>query len=106
MKLEKHIFICVNERTAQDPRGCCRVRGSEKIREWFKEEVKRRGLKGKVRANAAGCLDQCQHGPVVVIYPDAVWYHVESYQDVCEIMDEHIEKGKLVERLAISPDKL
>jgi len=100
-KFEKHIFICTNERKEGDPRGCCKARGSEKIREFFKDEVKRRGLKGKVRANAAGCLDHCEHGPVVVVYPDAVWYHVENEGDAREILDRHIEGGQVVDRLMI-----
>jgi (2Fe-2S) ferredoxin len=104
-KFEKHIFICVNERTPEDPRGCCKERGSEKIRELFKEEVARRGLKGKVRANAAGCLDHCEHGPTVVIYPDGVWYKVQTPEDVKEIMDEHIEGNRIVTRLAIYSHK-
>jgi (2Fe-2S) ferredoxin len=100
-KFEKHIFICTNERNADDPRGCCTARGSEKIREFFKNEVKRRGLKGKVRANAAGCLDHCEFGPTVVVYPEGVWYHVETEADAREILDRHIEKGEVVERLTI-----
>jgi len=104
-KFEKHIFICTNKRTPEDPRGCCMSRGSEKIREAFKEEVKRRGLKGKVRANAAGCLDHCEFGPTVVVYPEGVWYHVENLEDVKEIMDRHIEGDEIVQRLAIYPDK-
>lgn len=104
-KFEKHIFICTNDRTAEDPRGCCKARGSEKIREAFKAEVKRRGLKGRVRANAAGCLDHCEFGPTVVVYPEGVWYHVETEEDVREIMDDHIEGNRIVRRLAIYPDK-
>lgn len=104
-KFEKHIFICTNVRNADDPRGCCIARGSEKIREMFKEEVKKRGLKSKVRANAAGCLDHCEHGPTVVVYPEGVWYHVENESDVKEIMEEHILGGRIVTRLAIYPNK-
>ena len=104
-KFEKHIFICTNERTADDARGCCKARGSEKIRELFKDEVKRRGLKGKVRANAAGCLDHCERGPTVVIYPEGIWYSVHTPEDVKEIMDRHVEGGEVVTRLAIYPDK-
>ncbi len=100
-KFERHIFICTNERKPDDPRGCCTARGSGKIREFFKEEVKRRGLKDKVRANAAGCLDHCEFGPTVVVYPEGVWYHVENEADAREILDRHIEKGEVVERLAI-----
>jgi len=103
-KYKHHIFICTNERSAEDPRGCCKARGSEKIREFLKDEVKRRGLKGTVRANAAGCLDHCEFGPVVVVYPEGVWYRVPSIEDAREILDSHIEGGKIVERLAIYPE--
>jgi (2Fe-2S) ferredoxin len=98
---EKHIFICTNGRNPDDPRGCCSARGSEEIREFFKAELKRRGLKDKVRANAAGCLDNCASGPTVVIYPEGVWYRVPTTQDAKEILDRHVEKGEVVERLVI-----
>lgn len=91
----KHIFICTNERTTDNPRGCCKTRGAEKIRDWFKEEVKNRGL-SDVRANQSGCLDQCTAGPVVVVYPDAVWYTVKTQTDVLRIMDEHITNNQPV----------
>jgi len=100
---ERHIFICINERPTDHPRGCCSAKGSQALRDLFKEEVKKRGLKGKVRANAAGCLDCCEQGPTVVIYPEGVWYRVETPEDVREIFDSHIEAGKVVERLAIYP---
>ena len=96
---EKHLFICINERSPDDPRGSCIARGSKKIHEEFKAEVKKRGLKGRVRANKAGCLDQCANGPSVVVYPDNVWYTVRNTKDLNEIMDRHIEKGEIVERL-------
>ena len=99
----KHIFICTNERSPGHPRGCCLEKGSQKIRELFKEEVKRRGLQGQVRANAAGCLDGCEMGPTVVVYPDGVWDRVQTPEDVREIMDSHIEGGTVVQRLAIYP---
>ena len=98
---EKHIFICTNERESSDPRGCCHSKGSEEIREFFKEELKKRGLANKIRANTAGCLDFCAKGPTVVIYPDAVWYQVPTIEDAREIIDSHLEKGKKVERLLI-----
>jgi len=104
-KFKHHIFICTNERSSEDTRGCCRARGSERIRELFKAEVKRRGLKGEVRANAAGCLDHCEFGPAVVIYPEGIWYRVQNAEDVMEIMDRHIEAGEIVERLTIERSK-
>ncbi|HCU24563.1 MAG TPA: ferredoxin [Deltaproteobacteria bacterium] len=104
-QLKHHIFICTNERSAEDPRGCCRMRGSEVIRELFKAEVKRRNLKAEVRANAAGCLDRCAFGPAVVVYPEGIWYRVNNPEDVLEIMDRHIEGGEVVERLMMAPNK-
>lgn len=96
---KKHIFVCINERTPDDPRGCCSAKGSKQIHERFSSEVKRRGLKGIVRANKSGCLDHCAQGPSVVIYPEGVWYTVRTVDDANEIMDRHIEKGEMVERL-------
>ncbi len=98
---EKHIFICTFRREGNDTRGCCSAKDSEALRDFFKEEVQKRGWKGKIRANASGCLDHCAQGPTVVIYPEATWYRVPTLQDAKEILDEHIEKGKVVERLLI-----
>lgn len=94
-----HIFICLNQRPKGDPRGCCADQGSEVLHAFFKKEVERLGLRGIVRANKAGCLDHCEYGPSVVIYPEGVWYWVGTEQDVTEIMERHVIKGELVERL-------
>jgi (2Fe-2S) ferredoxin len=98
---EHHIFVCENRRPPGSQRGCCAEKGSEEIRKLFKKECAQRGLKGRVRANMAGCLDQCEHGVTVVIYPEAVWYGGVTAADVPEIMDRHIGKGEIVERLRI-----
>src|SRR6266545_2672459 len=100
-RFRHHIFICTNRRNPQDPRGCCNPDGSEKLRAKFKEEVARRGLKKTVRANAAGCLDQCEHGPTVVIYPEGVWYGRVQVEDVAEILERHVLGGRPVERLVL-----
>jgi (2Fe-2S) ferredoxin len=97
-----HLFICTNTRPAGHPRGCCNPDGSALLRERFKSEVKRRNLKGSVRANAAGCLDQCEHGPNVVVYPEGVWYGGVRLEDVDEIIESHLIGGKPVERLRIA----
>ncbi|MFO1518293.1 MAG: (2Fe-2S) ferredoxin domain-containing protein [bacterium] len=102
---EKHLFICTNRRDASDPRGCCASKGSEEIREFFKSELKKRGLKGRMRANAAGCLDQCAKGPTLVIYPEGTWYHVPTVEDARQILDEHLERGKVVDRLLLFEGK-
>ncbi len=102
----KHVFICTNERDSADERGCCSSRGSAELVECFKRKLHERGLKRVVRANKAGCLDQCAHGPVVVVYPDAVWYGRVSAEDVDRIIDEHILGAAPVESLRIAPDQL
>jgi (2Fe-2S) ferredoxin len=94
----RHVFVCLNERDPSDPRGCCKQRGSGEIFKTLKEGAARAGL-SDVRVNRAGCLDHCELGPSVVIYPEAVWYHVPSVEDAQEILQEHVIGGKVVERL-------
>lgn len=101
MRFRYHLFICENRRLESDPRSCCAAKGSPEIREAFKVELRRRGLKGQVRANTAGCLDACAHGPTVVVYPDGVWYGGVTVADVPEIVDSHLIRGRPVERLFI-----
>jgi (2Fe-2S) ferredoxin len=98
-----HVFCCLNERECGHPRGCCLEKGSSALRDYFKDAVKKKGLAGpgKVRVNAAGCLDRCELGPVVVIYPDEVWYHIETQQDVDEIIESHLLSGLPVARLRL-----
>ncbi len=96
-----HIFSCINKRSADDPKGSCAAKGAERLQELFKSEVKRRGLQAEIRANKAGCLDACEYGPVVVVYPEGVWYRMRTDADVLEVMDRHIGRGEVVERLVI-----
>jgi len=98
-RFERHIFVCTNQRPSDDPRGCCGAKGSEALRLLFKEELKKAGLKGRVRANSAGCLDLCAMGPTVVVYPEGVWYFIDTPEDVKEIVRCHILKGEIVDRL-------
>jgi (2Fe-2S) ferredoxin len=103
-KFEHHIFVCVNQRPAENPRGCCDPEGLGGLQLVFKKELAARGLKTSVRANRAGCLDQCEHGPTVVIYPEGVWYGRVKAEDVKEIIESHIVKGIPVARLAMSEE--
>jgi (2Fe-2S) ferredoxin len=96
-----HVFVCENRRPADDPRGSCGCKGSAAIRAALKDELKRRGLKGSIRANAAGCLDACAHGPTIVVYPEAVWYGGVRPEDVPEIVERHLVGGEPVKRLLI-----
>jgi (2Fe-2S) ferredoxin len=103
---QAHVFCCTNRRPAGHPRGCCAERGSEELRDYFKSRAKDLGLKG-VRVNMAGCLDRCEIGPTVVIYPEGVWYSVATKADIDEILDQHLVKGGRVARLMLRPtDKL
>ena len=97
----RHVFVCENRRPPDDPRGCCAGKGSEAIRQALKAELKRRGLKGTVRANAAGCLDACAHGPSLVVYPEGVWYGHVTVEDVPEIVERHLLGGQPVARLMV-----
>jgi (2Fe-2S) ferredoxin len=96
---ERHVFVCTNRREPGNPKGCCAEKNSEAIREIFKRELYARGMKGKIRANSAGCLDQCARGPAVVVYPEQVWYTVPTEADAIEIINEHLINGRVVERL-------
>ena len=105
-KFEKHILICTNKRPDGNPRGCCNPSGEADLHRAFKEKLRERGIPGdKVRANKAGCMEQCEVGPTVVVYPDAVWYGGVTPADVDEIIDSHILGGRPVERLII-PDSV
>lgn len=103
---ERHLFVCENERAEGHPRGCCASAGAAAVRTAMKDEISRRGLKGRVRANSAGCLNQCAMGVTVVVYPEQVWYAAVTVDDVAEIFDRHIERGEVVERLRIAPEVL
>jgi (2Fe-2S) ferredoxin len=101
---ERHIFICCNQREAGHPRGSCNPDAEDRLQKAFKKALAERGLNRRVRANKSGCLDQCEHGPTVVVYPDIVWYGFVSESDIDEILDSHIVGGTPVARLRL-PDE-
>jgi (2Fe-2S) ferredoxin len=105
-----HIFMCTNVRPAGHPRGSCSARaepagGVEKLRAYAREKAREFGIEG-IRCNAAGCLDRCEFGPNMVIYPEGVWYKYESTQDIDEILEVHVKNGGRVHRLMLQPDQL
>src|SRR5690242_1451081 len=97
---EAHVFCCVNERPEGHPRGCCKRKGSERLRNYLKARAKELGLDG-VRVNQALCLDRCELGPTMVIYPEQVWYTYRTIEDAEEILQKHLIKGERVERLML-----
>jgi (2Fe-2S) ferredoxin len=90
---ETHIFVCTNRREDGHPRGSCAEKGSEALRDYAKSRAKALKLKG-VRVNAAGCLDRCEHGPCMLIYPEGVWYRADSEQAVDDILAQHVRDGR------------
>jgi (2Fe-2S) ferredoxin len=98
-----HVFVCTNVRPDGHPRGCCSAKGSVKLRDYMKARAKDLGL-NDVRVNVAGCLDRCELGPNLVIYPEGVWYHVETTADLDEILQRHVIEGGRVGRLMLRPE--
>ena len=98
---QRHIFFCCNQR--KDGAACCNNHGASEIRDYAKSKIKELKLsgEGKIRVNSAGCLDRCDEGPVVVVYPEAVWYTYVDREDIDEIVHEHLQNGRIVERLKI-----
>ena len=97
----QHVFFCVNQR--EDGAMCCHNRGSQELRDYAKGRIKALKLNGagKIRINSAGCLDRCDEGPVMVVYPEAVWYSYTDEKDINEIIAEHLQNGRVVKRLQI-----
>lgn len=96
-----HVFFCTNQRT--DGRPCCQDHDAQAMRDYAKQRTKELGLsgKGEVRINNAGCLDRCDEGPVLVVYPEGVWYTYVDQADIDEIIEEHLGHGRVVERLKL-----
>lgn len=99
----RHIFCCENKRPDGHPRGCCKDKDATKLRNYLKARAKELGVDG-IRVNSAGCLDRCELGPTMVIYPEGVWYHYRSLEDAEEILQTHIVGGGRVDRLQLHPD--
>lgn len=102
---KRHIFFCLNER--KNSEACCAQHNAQAAFDHCKARVKALGLAGPgaVRVNKAGCLDRCAGGPVAVVYPEGVWYTYVDQSDIDEIVESHLEKGQVVERL-LTPEHL
>jgi (2Fe-2S) ferredoxin len=96
-----HVFFCTNLR--EDGSACCQRFDARAMRDYAKRRTKELGIAGRggVRINTAGCLDRCVEGPVIVVYPEEVWYSYIDQEDIDEIIDEHLVNGRVVERLKI-----
>lgn len=98
---ERHVFVCTSGEFCPLRDG-----NSKEIHKAFKELANKAGLKGKVRINNSGCLDQCGHGPMVVVYPEGVWYSHLRLNDIPLIVEEHLINGRPVAHLQYHPPKV
>lgn len=96
-----HVFVCCNRRPDGHKRGSCGARGSDNLRDYMKARAKELGLAG-VRVNMAGCLDRCEFGPTMVIYPEGIWYKIETTSDIDDILEIHLCQRGRVTRLMLT----
>lgn len=99
--LQRHVFVCINERAPDNPNGSCKHRGGVHVRDTLKLALSARGLSNVIRANNAGCLDQCERGVAIVVYPEQVWYGNVTAADISEIVEQHLVGGQPVARLML-----
>ena len=104
-RFEKHIFICENQRAEGHPKGCCLDKGSAELKNLFKKRLTELGLKDEIRTNTAGCLDACEFGAAIVVYPEQTWYGGVTKDDIEEIIQSHFINGVPVERLKIKDER-
>ena len=98
---DKHVFVCENKRDSGHPRECCSKKSKNDIKTLFKKELDNYAKKN-IRINSAGCLDFCEQGPTIVIYPEGVWYSiVNPDKDIPKIVKEHLIDGNVVKRCLI-----
>lgn len=100
-KPSRHIFICTSSRPTGQQKGMCLTKDGVNVMMKFMEEVEERDMGGDVFVTNTGCFGLCEKGPIVVVYPDNVWYKNVTMDDVGEIMDKHIEGGEPIARLLI-----
>lgn len=101
---QHHIFCCTNQRAAGHKRGCCADKNAEQLRNYMKRRVKELSI-SSTRVNGAGCLDRCELGPCIVIYPEGIWYAPKTTADIDEILTRHLLAGEIVTRLQLQPDQ-
>lgn len=99
---QRHVFFCTNLKTSG--KQCCATGDAEKLRDYAKQKLKKLGLHGAGlhRVNTSGCLGRCELGPVLVIYPEGAWYSYKTYNDIDEIIEKHLLKGEIVDRLRLT----
>ena len=106
LQRKRYLFVCINHRAEDDPKGCCALKNSEEVYRALKAEVATRGLgKFEVRVCTSSCLDQCATGVTVLVEPDHFFYGRVTVADVPEIVDGLVT-GEPVKRLVVTADSL
>lgn len=106
MPAKYHAFFCTQSRPEGHPRGCCTSKGAQPLYQHLSNKFMQNALWEKgVSVAQASCLGYCNAGPVMVVYPEGVWYQPQSTTDIDEIVESHFLGGKVVERLQIDPSK-
>ena len=102
LQRKRYLFVCINRRAEDNPKGCCAAKDSEQVYRALKAEVAARGLaKLEARVCTSSCLDQCATGVTVLVEPDHFFYGRVTVEDVPEIVDGLV-KGQPVKRLAVT----
>lgn len=96
-----HCFVCTNKRPDDHPRGSCGAKNAESLRQYLREKMKQAGIE-TARANSAGCLDQCENDPVMVVYPEGIWYRLPDTNAIDRIVTEHFKGGKIVQEFVLT----
>ncbi|MEE9276468.1 MAG: (2Fe-2S) ferredoxin domain-containing protein [bacterium] len=99
--IKRHVFVCINQRPANHPMGCCQSKGSIEVIQALNEAVGMSDLAANTAVAGATCLGPCTMGPTIVVYPEGVWYAGVKSEDVAELVEEHLRKGNPVERLRL-----
>jgi len=103
-KPEKHVFICLNSRPPNHPKGSCTANGAQDVLMEFGRQLEERQLFGRFKITRTSCLGPCELGPTVLIYPEGLMYTGVQPGDVREIIEEHLLGDRPVERLRVSPE--
>lgn len=102
---DPHIFICTEETACKEGSACCGTSGTAELLGYMKGATKSRGIRN-IRVNRSTCLDRCEYGPVMVLYPESIWYTFRTKEDIDEIIDTHLVKGGRVERLMVDAPRV
>ena len=107
MSHKYHAFVCTQQRPDGHPRGCCTSRGGGKalFERLFGHFLAKQLWEKGVHVASTSCLGFCGDGPLMVVYPQGVWYKVNTVEDIDEIVESHLLGDKPVERLVVQPQK-